>query len=637
MEDFKVGTYNGAHWKPDNVIVNDVKKLISNTGISLLGLQEMGSSNRRNELAKIAKWNIWFQGGAATQGAPIMWDSRVWQLVTRGTHKLHGVVPPHSGGVGFTNQGKWATWVQFRRNSDGVTVTFVNIHMIPSIYVNARGIAYKTGIASLANWARNKDRVIIVGDFNSTVDHAYNKPLRNVGLKNAFDYHTRSGGTHGGRKIDHIWTFPKHLSASTLQILGGYNSDHKPVVATINDKQPTTIAKPPAGTGNAGVPSNGSPLPAPEPLPELNQDISGLPFEFNPPLHSANLHYAVQFDDPDRHEASMKEYLREPGKSKALSDYTKFRLGRIQMGDEAVNFEVTGDKRWGFRFLFNPSQVSGGSDYNHEIVPDVKQQVPLILQVGLEVVTFTLLLDRVPDVMGESTTAANYSPTIDGTALTELKRRGTNYDLEYLYRVSNVRPVQTKDEEYTADIGILLPNICVLTLGGVQYRGRLQAITAQHILFSPSMVPIRTQVGISFQRVVSMSEEDLITASEGAGYDIQGRIAGKNEEEFGDGVLGRPDRERQWLLGDRRWHIIVCGLRREGALPEADRDAVLAERLLRKRVPHHGCHRHGGVWGQCRGAQQQREHRRQLLRPVADQHVGLHGACSSQGVRHLPQ
>jgi hypothetical protein len=211
---------------------------------------------------------------------------------------------------------------------------------------------------------------------------------------------------------------------------------------------------------------------------------------------------------------------RDYVKGLSLENMSGLRLGRITMTDTVENFPLLGETRWGFRFLFNPPSWSGGQLFNRDIIPDFHSDVPLVIAAGLEMIQLSLLLDRVPDVMGQSVQTSDYLPEISEDRLRVLQKRGTNYDLEYLYRVSNVNLLNTMDGQHTADIGVLLPNICMLTLGRQRYRGRLTQIVANHVMFSPDMVPVRTEVAITFQRIVQMSEEDFIEYAEGGGYDI---------------------------------------------------------------------------------------------------------------------
>lgn len=252
-----------------------------------------------------------------------------------------------------------------------------------------------------------------------------------------------------------------------------------------------------------------------------NQDLSGKPYEFNPPPHNANLFVRTDFSTSSsqivgKADARYRDSGLNPDAA-SFSDQTRFRLGRITMGNEGFNFAVKGDTRWGFRFMFNPPGWSGGATFNQNIIPQ-NSKLTLLVPTGLEVINFTITLNRMPDVMSPSVDSADYYPNVSAERIEELRRRGTNYDLEYLYRVANANRMTTIDGQNTADYGILLPGVCYLTLGRQQYRGRLVQIGAVHKKFSPDMVPVHTEVAIGFQRIASMKEETFKQYLEGGGF-----------------------------------------------------------------------------------------------------------------------
>lgn len=248
-------------------------------------------------------------------------------------------------------------------------------------------------------------------------------------------------------------------------------------------------------------------------------NVSGMPFKFNPPIHpSLYFHYPSSGEyTTSQIRASMQEIYDEAsntyGASAATSTFQNLRLGRIAMSDESLAFALKDKTRFGFRFLYNPTTVSGGVTVGTDFIPDQSNTVTAVLQEGLETINFELLLNRVPEVMGTSG-AGDYGAPISNEELGELRRRGTHYDIEYLYRVCNgVHNIKARSN--TGDIGILLPNPCELFLGPLRSRGAILAISVVDQMFSPDMVPMISFVNIQFARYLTTSSEGI--ARDGTG------------------------------------------------------------------------------------------------------------------------
>lgn len=237
--------------------------------------------------------------------------------------------------------------------------------------------------------------------------------------------------------------------------------------------------------------------------------IASMPFEFNPPIHPSLNH--IYFPQTSGNSTVtglvMKDTYDETRTSYTAnesSDFRTLRLGRIVMSDESLAFALRDRKRYGFRFLYNPSTVSGGSGVGGDFVVDPQNAVTAVLTEGLEVISFELFLCRVPEVMGGGASTGDYPTPVSSTQMNQIKERGTHYDLEYLYRCCNGIH-NTKARKDTGDIGILLPNPVELYLGPLRSRGALLSVSVRDMIFSPDMVPALTLVHISFARYLSVN------------------------------------------------------------------------------------------------------------------------------------
>lgn len=251
-------------------------------------------------------------------------------------------------------------------------------------------------------------------------------------------------------------------------------------------------------------------------------DISGLPFSFNPPLHKWNQPKWLGNPHQD-YGKMMNHWLRETGASGGLrlTELTQLRLGRITMGNKAQTFaSVANGVRYGFRFLYNPAAVGGSQTISKNVIPNAQEKAMWYILDGLETIQFTVLLNRIPDVNVPNVSTSDYNPTISAADLRGIKSRGTNWDLEFLFRCSNGAKLTTADGQDTADYGVISPNPLFLTLGNMQFYGRMVSVHARHQIFSLSMVPILTEVDIAFTRIVALSQEDAEAYASGGGKSI---------------------------------------------------------------------------------------------------------------------
>jgi hypothetical protein len=209
-------------------------------------------------------------------------------------------------------------------------------------------------------------------------------------------------------------------------------------------------------------------------------------------------------------------------------------------------FKVLGNARYGFRFHYNPSLIdfSVNADVTTIdpglILSGATRAMP-IAPASLPTINFSLVINRIEDIsaLSEGSYARNDMKYYYGRELTQeeidgIIRRGTGYDMEFLFRAMLGRPYQTELRGETADIGIVfgLPLILdfsprhnikqgvarTVTNGvgtpttlpldelrfndqhGQRYWGRVIGISYTHREFNRNMVPMFTEVSVSFAR-----------------------------------------------------------------------------------------------------------------------------------------
>jgi len=190
---------------------------------------------------------------------------------------------------------------------------------------------------------------------------------------------------------------------------------------------------------------------------------------------------------------------------------------------------------YGFKFLYNPKEVAMAWGVMDKMDPSYiasGQEVFNAISAGLmsATITVTLLLNRVGDFSyidanGFKSGVGNdqfledadrrlvartrglvkspYPEYVSTDDLKEIYKKGTMYDIEYLFRTIN-GPHATfisKLNGKTADRGWLRPSLVELHLGaGMRYRVRLAQFAVTHSVFNSRMVPILSSVQLTFGR-----------------------------------------------------------------------------------------------------------------------------------------
>lgn len=246
--------------------------------------------------------------------------------------------------------------------------------------------------------------------------------------------------------------------------------------------------------------------------------MSGKQFRFNPPLHNLSIPVRVDFSSKN-HKPALENYFDErqvAAGNKNPESLKGLRLGRIIQHELAAGMAATNPQRMGFRFLYNPTSVTISSSRNDSVILDRQSMVNAAISgidQNFQVISFTLLLNRLPDVMSPKVTTADYLPNIMEEDLAGIRKYGTHWDLEILYRVCN-GVFTLKDRGRTSDIGMIIPSNARLMLGpGQNHFGFVQSVEYTDLMFSRDMVPVRTEVTITFRRHVDMAPEDMDTFS----------------------------------------------------------------------------------------------------------------------------
>jgi hypothetical protein len=188
------------------------------------------------------------------------------------------------------------------------------------------------------------------------------------------------------------------------------------------------------------------------------------------------------------------------------------------------------DPRYGFQFLWNPTEFTTSVAVNLNITPTFADSFVDVIGAfpSGEYLSVEFIIDRVNDFAsirdipaGSKVGTDVYKKYADsyakyyagnnsfdsfvgatnniGNKIYDLQRYGTIADLEYLYKAINgpgwKNSATGRD---SSDIGFLTPALLRIDIGPLSYIGYVNNIVVNHNYFSKGMVPIRTTVGLQF-------------------------------------------------------------------------------------------------------------------------------------------
>ena len=176
--------------------------------------------------------------------------------------------------------------------------------------------------------------------------------------------------------------------------------------------------------------------------------------------------------------------------------------------------------QWGFRFMYNPSTFGYSSSSNNSVDWTLGSSDPATLLTGNSAVSFEVYINRIPDLkylrLKNKTVPETqvYGRPLDDIEREGILNRGTEYDIEFLYRVLNGDPLKeslllsTKYKGVTADFGYTTGVPCWLVLNeNLRYYGSVASFQVNHAMFDSNMVPMLSTVSITFARYPALWNE----------------------------------------------------------------------------------------------------------------------------------
>lgn len=238
---------------------------------------------------------------------------------------------------------------------------------------------------------------------------------------------------------------------------------------------------------------------------------------------------------------TLKGLTSSPGATEANQYNAASRAGTL----------LTGDRKYGFQFLWNPESINSSVSINMDVTPTAADRFRSVSGVflGNTNVTISIVLDRTNDfacfkgdyrfAVSDTPTGKQFSippseywakyyragypeenkDTAISARIYELMDKGTLADLEYLFKTVNGAGAAEKKDwsnllgRKTADIGFIQPILVAMQLGpsadSLSYVGWISSLNVNHVAFTESMIPIRTMVTINF---TAMTGTGLVNA-----------------------------------------------------------------------------------------------------------------------------
>lgn len=203
------------------------------------------------------------------------------------------------------------------------------------------------------------------------------------------------------------------------------------------------------------------------------------------------------------------------------------KLGMIfQDAESAKALNLDTKLPWGFRFIYNPTSINYTTAMDTSIDWMLADKDPANYIGGNVAVGMTLYLNRVADMTelaGNKGVNSDYGPAgvypraLRPEEVQGILHRGTEYDLEFLYRVVNGDPRPSTNSlltytvggnaPLTSDFGYITGTPVWLKIhNNLRYKVSIASLTVNHVIFNELMIPMFSTVDIQMIRYPVISD-----------------------------------------------------------------------------------------------------------------------------------
>ena len=285
------------------------------------------------------------------------------------------------------------------------------------------------------------------------------------------------------------------------------------------------------------------------------------PYKYNAPLLKNALHnplgpQASSLDNVSINQGNYTDARQAwtgvtPGRGTFQMD-KKFVVAQLD-GLNRSNSKQVDNQLYGFRFLYNPTSVTMGWGIQGAVNPDYQasgkdEAIPISAGLFSSQLQFSIILNRIEDMnyldklgyvseqqkkigtpppgldpaqrnrIYSANVIANspYGETLSIDEQRSIYKKGTMYDIEYLFKTINGPHATFKSElnGTTADRGYMRMSVLELHLGAnLRYRVRISDLGINHTIFNNRMVPILSTVNFTCHRFIDYSIQDKTSGS----------------------------------------------------------------------------------------------------------------------------
>ena len=186
---------------------------------------------------------------------------------------------------------------------------------------------------------------------------------------------------------------------------------------------------------------------------------------------------------------------------------------------------------WGFQFHYNPTNFAEAyvppTDIDYiGFMQDIANSSVFTLPTSTGAsIQFDILLNRREDMAilrrdnWRDFYEASERPTTKDRE--DILAKGTQYDLEYFFRVVNLDPIDSWNGESTSDWGLLMGMPVIVSMGDSEgcrkFRGQVMNLSVTHMQYAPGMIPVYTKVAFSIARWPDMFGDSVEITSDSTG------------------------------------------------------------------------------------------------------------------------
>jgi hypothetical protein len=273
---------------------------------------------------------------------------------------------------------------------------------------------------------------------------------------------------------------------------------------------------------NAGCGGVGDPEPT---ITDNNEKITDGSLLWNPPVHrdsrSRSFGEEVNYTNSDNFIQPLPAFADAEAIKQGFKQNRRGYIIQTVDGAKALNTNpdklkdkvgtYTKNHRWGFRFTYNPQSFSYSTTASNSVDWTLGSKDPAVLLAGNQSVGIQLYLNRIPDLKylrmtnPKATQTSVYGRELATSEIQGILNRGTEYDIEFLYRVVNGDPLTKSSllnyDGVTSDFGYTTGVPCWLAVSeNLRFFGSVSGFSVNHIMFDLNMVPMLSIVDITFQR-----------------------------------------------------------------------------------------------------------------------------------------